>query len=63
MNSEAYISQYVRDSVVSIVTVGFPRNRGSGMDKRFTFSPKLSHWLWGPPNLLFNGCRGFIVRG
>jgi len=48
-----------------MVTAGFPRNHGSvsGMGKRFIFSPKPSHWLWGPPSLLFNGYWGFIACG
>jgi hypothetical protein len=35
-------------------------SRGSipGRGKLFLFYPQRPDWLWGPPNLLFNGYRG-----
>jgi hypothetical protein len=51
-----------RDSAVSIATSYGLDDRGVGV--RIPVGSKIiSSPLWGPPNILFNGYRGFFLRG
>jgi hypothetical protein len=55
-----------RDSSVGIATSYELDDRGVGVrvpvGSRIFSSPRHTERLWGPPNLLFNGYRGFFPR-
>jgi hypothetical protein len=57
--------QESRDSSVGILTrlrAGRSGVRIPVGGEIFTF-PKCPYWLWGPPSLIFNGCREFLSLG
>jgi hypothetical protein len=51
------------DSSVAIATCYGLDGSGSIPGRERDFSPQCPDRLWGPTNLLYNGCRGFLPQG
>jgi hypothetical protein len=55
------------DNSIGIATSYGLDDRGVGVGvpvgSRIFSSPRLPHWLWCPPSLLYNGYRGIYPRG